>query len=335
MAIAVVFDISEKVDDFLESNAPIGKIVFNYYFNFIPYFAGILSPLLIFIAVIYFTAQMANKTEIVAILSSGVSFQRFLWPYWMGALLLAVVSFVFNGYLIPVANKTRIDFEYQYVKKKRFTGLKNIHLQVDSGKFIFIQTYNQPRATGYKFSLETFKGDSLKEKLMADRITWDTVSNNWYVENYSIRKINNLQEELISGQRKNIEMDILPEDFEFQDNLVETLTLPELDKLIEKEKLRGTGNTILYEIEKYKRWANPFAIFVLTLMGVVSSSRKVRGGIGTHLGRGIGLAFLFLMVFQFSSTFALKGGLHPIIAVWIPNITFLIYGLYLLKIAPK
>ena len=166
MAIVIVFDISEKIDDFLETNTPLNEIIFDYYLNFIPYFASILSPLLIFIAVIYFTAQLANKTEIVAILSSGVSFRRFLWPYWIGATLLAVVSFAFNGYLIPKANKTRIDFEYKYFTKKKFSGLKNIHLQVDTGKFIFIQTYNQPRSMGYKFAMETFKGDTLKEKLM-------------------------------------------------------------------------------------------------------------------------------------------------------------------------
>lgn len=335
IAIAVVFDFSEKVDDFIEKKAPFSEIIINYYFNFIPYYAGTLSPLLIFIAAIFFTSKMANNTEIVAILSGGVSFRRLLYPYFLTALFFALLSFLFNSYLIPYANKTRIEFENTYVNNKYVYKEKNIHMQLDKETYAYLESYNNITNTGYRFSLEKFKGMDLYYKLMSDHIQWDSTKNSWLIRNYSIRYINHLNESLVKGMQLDTVLPMNPHDFERKDNSIITLTLGELDTYMQKEKERGAGNTEAYEIEKYKRYAMPFSTFILILIAVSLCSRKVRGGIGAQLGIGIGSSFAYILLMQFSTTFALKGSLHPVIAVWIPNLLFGIYGLYLLKVAPK
>lgn len=335
IAIAIVFDFSEKVDDFIKTNTPLSEILLDYYLNFIPYYIGLLSPLLIFIAAIFFTARMANNTEIVAILSGGVSFQRLLYPYFVASLLLAIISFAFNAYVIPNANKVRVEFENTYVNKKFIYKERNIHMQLDDSTFAYMESYNNQDGIGYRFSLEKFRGKELRYKLLSDQIRWDSTKKSWTISNYSIRYINGLNETMQRGQQKDTVLAMSPEDFERKDNSIASLTNPELRAYIAKEKKRGNSGFEAYEIEYYKRWAMPFSTFILVLIAVSLCSRKVRGGIGAQLGIGIGSSFVFIMLLQFTTTFALKGGLHPIIAVWIPNFLFTIYGLYLLKIAPK
>lgn len=335
LAIAVVFDFSEKLDDFLDNKAPFTHILTDYYFNFIPYYASVLSPLLIFIAVIFFTSRMAADTEIVAILSSGVSFRRLLYPYFLTAVFLAVLSFVFNGYLIPNANKERIRFENTFINNPYSYKDRNIHMQLDQETYVYMESYNNQDNVGYRFALEKFRDRQLEMKLLSDRIRWDSASGKWIIENYSIRYIDYLDEQLIRGQRKDTLLDFSPKDFERKDNSIETMTIKELNLYIAREQLRGSTNLEPYIIEKYKRFASPFSTFILILIGVSLSSRKVRGGIGMHLGAGIGSSFAYILLMQFSTTFAIKGGLHPLIAVWIPNVLFGIFGLYLLRVAPK
>lgn len=333
--IIVIFDVSEKLDDFLRHKAPLSEIIFSYYAGFVPFYLNFLSPLINFIAVIFFTAKMADQTEIVPILSGGVSFKRFLWPYFIASTVIFIVSLIFNLFIIPETNELKIDFENVYVNPKSDNSKMYTHMQIDKDSYVYIESFDNNQKTGYKFSLEKFSGQDLKEKLVADKISWDSVKMKWIIENYSIRKIDGLKESMTSGLRKDTTLDMRPKDFEIYDNIYEAMNMRELNERIEKEETRGTGVMTDLKLQKYKRFVYPFSTFVLTLMGVSLSSRKVRGGIGLPLGIGIFLSFAYIIFIQFSTMFALKGGLPPLLAVLIPNIIFGIVGIYLLIKAPK
>lgn len=333
--VIVVFDISEKLDDFLKHNAPTEKIIFEYYAGFVPFYLNMLSPLINFIAVIFFTARMADQTEIVPILSGGMSFNRFLWPYVMAASVIFAVTFVFNMFIIPHTNRLMIGFENVYVKPIENRTKTSTHMQLDEKTYVYIDNFDIDRQMGFNFVLETFDGDEMTEKLMADRIVWDSVAFHWKIENYTIRKINGLEEEMIRGVSIDTLLDMRPKDFEIYDNVFMAMGTRELNDRIEKEKVRGTGLMTTMLIEKYKRYVYPFSAFVLTLMGVALSSKKVRGGIGLSLGIGIGLSFIYMVFMQFSTTFSLQGGLHPFIGVIIPNLIFGLLAFVLIRRAPK
>ncbi|MEJ6982292.1 LptF/LptG family permease [Pedobacter sp. P351] len=333
--IIVVFDISERLDDFIKHEAPVSKIIFEYYAGFLPFYLNFLSPLINFIAVIFFTAKMADQTEIVPILSGGVSFNRFLWPYFISSSVIFVITLIFNLFIIPETNQLLVEFENVYINPKTDNTKMYTHLQLNKDSYVFIENFDNTQKTGYKFSLERFNGDELVEKTMADRILWDSVKFKWKLENYSTRKINGLKEVMSSGAIKDTTLDMRPVDFEIYDNLTKAMNMRELNTRIEKEKIRGAGIMNELLLEKYRRFVYPFSAFVLTLMGVALSSRKVRGGIGLPLGAGILLSFVYILFIQFANMFSLKGGLPPIIAVVIPNILFGFLGFYLLIKAPK
>lgn len=333
--IIVIFDVSEKLDDFLRHKAPLSEIIFSYYAGFVPFYLNFLSPLINFIAVIFFTAKMADQTEIVPILCGGVSFKRFLWPYFIASTVIFIVTLIFNLFIIPETNELKIDFENVYVNPKSDNSKMYTHMQIDKDSYVYIESFDNNQKTGYKFSLEKFSGQDLKEKLVADKISWDSVKMKWIIENYSIRKIDGLKESMTSGLRKDTTLDMRPKDFEIYDNIYQAMNMRELNERIEKEGTRGTGVMTDLKLEKYKRFIYPLSAYVLTLMGVSLSSRKVRGGIGLPLGIGIFLSFAYIIFIQFSTMFALKGGLPPLLAVLIPNIIFGILGIYLLIKAPK
>jgi len=333
--VMVIFDVSERLDDFLKYKAPLSKIVFEYYAGFIPFYLNFLSPLINFIAVIFFTAKMADQTEIVPILSGGMSFNRFLRPYFISASIIFAVTFAFNLYIIPKTNKLKIGFENVYVKPMDNNTKKSTHMQIDPNSFIYVESFDNDRKVGHGFILEIFDGQKLTSKLIADRITWDSVKTNWTIHNYTIRNIDSLKEEMIKGDSKDTTLDMSPRDFEVYDNIFIAMDLDDLNERIEKEKMRGTGYMVNLKLEKFKRFIYPFSAFVLTLMGVALSSRKVRGGIGLSLGVGIGLSFTYILFIQFATMFSLKGGLSPLIAVLIPNVLFGILAVYLIIKAPK
>lgn len=336
MSIAVVFDVSEKMDDFLKWQAPVEKIIINYYVNFVLFYASFLSPFLIFVSVILFTAKMSNNTEIVAMLSGGISYNRFLYPYFIGALFLAVITFVFNGYIIPPATKIKYDFEMTYEEKKNRGVARDIHMQLDEDTFAYVESFNTDNSIGYKFSLERFRGQDLRYKLMADRILWDTTRNKWLIEDYSIRYIDSLREKMIRGEKIDTTLAFSPKDFDIKDDeLTTTLTMDQLEDNIRKEKMRGTGNLEVFQYEYHRRFASPFTVFILVLIGVSLSSRKTRGGVGASLGLGIGLSFLYVLFMQFASVFSIQGNMPPVIAAWLPNVIFGTIAYYLYKIAPK
>ncbi|MFS8615426.1 MAG: LptF/LptG family permease [Solitalea sp.] len=336
MAIAVVFDISEKMDDFLKWEAPLEKIVVNYYVNFVLFYASFLSPFLIFVSVILFTAKMASNTEIVAILSGGISYRRFLYPYFLSALFLAMITFFFNGYIIPPANKVKYDFEMTYDDKKYSGVSRDIHMQLDAETFAYVESFNTTNSIGYKFSLERFEDQDLRYKLMADRILWDTTENKWLIEDYSIRYIDGLREKMIYGTIMDTTLAFVPADFDVKDDdLTTTMTMDELEENIRVEKIRGTGNLEIFQYEYHRRIASPFTVFILVLIGVSLSSRKSRGGVGASLGLGIGLSFLYVLFMQFASVFSIQGNMPPPIAAWLPNLIFGSIAYYLYRIAPK
>lgn len=333
--IVVVFDISEKIEDFVGKQAPLQAIIVDYYFNFIPYFVNLFSPLFTFIAVIFFTSQMATRTEIVAILSSGISYRRLLFPYMLSATVITILSLYLNNYVIPHATKKRIAFEDKYIRNQFHNSDRNIHKQIAPGNYIYMERFSTDEATGYKFSIEKFNKGKLYYKLMADYIKWDTTKSHWTISNYYIRYINGMDEVLKKGDKIDTTFNFTPEEFGRKDNVVGTMDSDELKKYIEEETLKGSDNIESYKIERYRRNAFPFATYILTLIGVSIASRKVRGGIGMHIGLGIGISFAFIMFMQISTTFAASGLVSPLVSVWIPNVIFSFLAWYLLKKAQK
>jgi len=333
--IVIIFDLSEKIDDFIEKRAPIYDILFVYYLNFIPYFVNLFSPLFTFIAVIFFTSRMAFNTEIIAILSSGVSFRRLLLPYLLSAIIIAILSVYLSNVLIPHANRKRLDFENTYVRTQRQFRDRDIHMQIRPGEFIYLESFNDRLNIGYKFSLERISDGELTYKIIADRAEWVDSINTWSLRNYYVRSIDGYEETLTSGNRMDTVLKFSPVDFIQNLKDIETMNFRELQDFIDNERLKGSENIRFYLVEKHRRIAFPFATLVLTLIGVSLSSRKVRGGIGIHLGVGITLSFSFILFMQISTTFATNGNLPASVAVWIPNIFFAILGAYLLKTAPK
>lgn len=333
--IAIVFDLTEKIDDFIDKKAPLNEIILEYYLNFIPYFANLFSPLFIFIAVIFFTSKMTYNTEIIAILSSGVSFKRMMLPYFYSALILAVLTFVLYNFVIPPANKVRLEFMDRYVRNSYRNYDVNIHKQIAPGTFIYMESYNASSNIGYKFSLESFDDEQLKSKLMCDYVRWDTIINKWQAFNYYIRDIDSTGDRLSYGRSIDTTLAIFPEDFEQRDDVVEKMNYFELNDFIEEQKLQGADTIVSYLIEKYRRIANPFSTFILTLIGVTLSIRKSKGGIGLHIGFGLLLSFSYILFMQISTQYAINGGASPLLAVWIPNMIYSVIGIALYVYAPK
>jgi len=335
LLIVIVFDISEKIDDFLRSDVELNKIIFDYYLNFIPYFINLFSPLFIFISVIYFTSKMANNSEIIAILNSGMSFSRLLRPFIISAAFLAIISFVLGNFIIPQNNKERIDFEKKYLRKRKNQRVKNIHLQIKQDQYIYVESYNKAKDIGYKFTLENFHNNILQSKLSANYIQFDTTNNKWNVRDYFIRIYNEKDEKIIKGKNLDTLINLKPIDFSKNTNLVETMDMIELNRFIKQEEIKGTAQIIFHKIEKHKRLANPFSTIILTIIAVSIGSKRRRNGAGVPLSIGLILSFGYILFMQISTTFATNSNLLPVIAVWIPNIIFTIIALILIRLAPK
>jgi len=336
IVITVVFDISERIDDFIEKKAPLKAIVFDWYLNFIPYFVSLFSSLFIFISVIFFTAKMAAQSEIIAILSSGISFRRFMYPYFIAACLLALFSFTINDVIMPPANKKRLEFESRYIKRPVDYREQNKHKQIEPGLYVYFESFSNSVETAYRFSLSRWDGDRLVSKLMADNAVWDKAKEKWTIRDYYIREIDSLgYETLQSGASIDTTINLHPSEFKRRVNFIETMSIVQLKEFIENLKMQGSDNVNSFLIELHKRIAFPFSTFILTLIGVSLSTRKVRGGIGIHLAIGIAIIFLYILFMQFSAEFATKGNLNPVLAAWIPNIIFGLVAAFLYRLAPK
>jgi lipopolysaccharide export system permease protein len=336
LTIAVVFDFAEKIDNFMEKQAPVKAIIFEYYLNFIPYFAMLFAPLFVFISVIFFTSKMAISTEIIAILNCGMSFRRMMWPYFLSALFIATFTFVLTNFVIPKSNLIRMDFEdkYYHSSSNRIT-IENTHRQVSKNVLVYMGTFSPLSQRGQNFTIEKIDSGKLISKLSATSVKYDTVLHKWSALNYYIREIKGNNEIITQGKQIDTTLNINPEDFSRDPSYVGTMTSHELDNYIKLLRLQGSDELKLFLIEKYRRFANPFAVFILTLIGVTLSSRKIRGGIGMNIGIGLGLSFSYILFLQFASQFCLKGNLSPMLAMWIPNILYSVIGLVLYKLAPK
>ncbi len=333
--IVIIFDISENIEDFLKNNAPVKAILLDYYLNFIPYFINLFVYLFTFISVIFFTSKMAGDTEIIAILSSGISFWRMLRPYLFASLLLAFFSAYLGNFLIPKTNEQRREFKNTYMENLTKDRNRNIHLQIEKGVFIYVESYNSAQHVGYRFTLEKYLDQQLTYKLTGDRIERDKADSIWTIYAFVERFIDNQNEHIFKGAKKDTVLNLKTTDlYEIKEDF-EVMNFWELRDHIADERIKGNDNVILYEVEMNKRLASPAAILILTFIGVALSSRKVRGGIGVHLGAGIAITFSYILFMQVSTVFATYGDLSPMLAAWIPNIIFAIVGVYLVRKAPK
>ncbi|MCU0409491.1 MAG: LptF/LptG family permease [Bacteroidales bacterium] len=337
LAIAVVFDFAEKIDNFMEKQAPVKAIIFDYYLNFIPYFGTLFAPMFVFISVIFFTAKMAIHTEIIAILNGGMSFRRMMWPYFLSSFLIAVLTFVLTNFIIPHANLKRLAFEDQYYRSSsRKLTIENLHRQVYPNVYIYMGSYNPISQRGQNFTIEKLSDSGrVVSKLSAFTVVYDTAVNKWAALNYYIREINGDEEVFTRGSKIDTALIIRPEDLSRDPGFVGTMNYRELNDYIELLKMQGSDELKLFLIEKHRRFSNPFAIFILSIIGVSLSSKKIRGGIGMSIGIGLVLTFSYILFQQFSSQFSLKGNLGPMLAMWIPNIIYTGIGFVLYKMAPK
>lgn len=333
--VIVMIDYTEKVDNFHRHHAPTKEIWLDYYLNFIPYWANTISPLMVFIATVFLTSRLAARTEIIAMLSSGISFVRIMVPYLLGASVLAVATYYLVNYTIPLANKIRIAFEIQYINDAYTYSDRNTHITIAPDTYAYLESYNTTSNTGYKFTLERIKGNQLLQKLSADRIEWDSTKRKWAVYDYKIRDINGLRETLTPGARMDTTLNLKPDDFSSKFNLYETLTRPELDSYIELLRSRGADGVPDYLLEKYTRDTRPFAMLILTIIGVIVSARKSRRGVGWQVALGFMLAFVYILFFLLAKGIAKSGSLDPIVAVWLPNAIFAAIGVLLYNTIPR
>lgn len=335
IGLAIVIDLTEKIDDFFEKEAPLQAIIFDYYFNFIPYYTNLFMFLFIFISVVFFTSKMTQNTEIIAIISSGISFRRLMLPYFIAASVLAALSFVLSNFIIPPANRVRLNFENTYVNNTYFNRDRHIHRQVRPGVFIYMENFSTRRNIGFQFSIEKFEGKELKSKLMAQKIQWDSAKNKWTAKHYQIRTIDGTKETISYGASIDTSLNISPKDFKRRDTEKAKMDYWELNEFIKQARLRGETNINNYLLEKHQRIAFPFSTFILTLIGVSISSKKRRGGTGLNVGIGLLISFAYLFFMQLTSQFTIKGNWHPALAAWMPNIIFSVIALFLYRIAPK
>lgn len=328
MSIAVVFDLTEKMDDFFENQVPIREIVFDYYLNFIPYFMNMFSPLFIFISVIFFTSKLAGNSEIIAILASGVSYHRLMVPYAISATLLFILSFVLTGYIIPPASQNMLEFQDKYIQKFSHENARNIQMEVSPGTILYIETFQKRTNTGYRASLENFDGKKLTMRITADRISYDSAYN-WTLSKYVRRDFDGMYETLARGNELDTIIPIIPEELFYTAENAQMMSNPELKKYIVRQRERGSGNVQAFETEWWKRWASPIGAFIMTFLGVTLSSKKVRGGMGKNLGVGITLSALYILFSTVSTTFSVSGVMSPFMSVWLPNFVFLSIGIVL------
>lgn len=385
VAIIVVIDITEKVDKFNDHKLAM-SVILGYYFDFIPWISGLLTPIICFIAIVYVTSRLAAHTEIVAMLSSGISFRRLLLPYFLASAFIAAISFVFNGWVIPHSNRDRMTFEMQYFQNKFYFESRNVHMQTAPNVYLFIQNYNNQNNTGYQFSLERFSENRLIEKLTADNIQWDSTKHKWTLRFWKRKMVDNMfytegsadstealtpvtpiksgddikatngptpiptlskrvhpaaglnavsGKYIESGEALDTTLAITPKDFENNAHEYDGMTIPELGHQIAQLKFRGTTGVEAYETERHIRFAAPCTTFVLVFMGVIVSARKSRGGTGFQIALGFLLAFIFILFFTMTRTFAETGSLPPVVAAWLPNSIFAVISLFMYKYVPR
>lgn len=333
--IGIVIDVAEKINKILESKVPF-KAVAIYYFDFTIYFANLLFPIFLFLSVIWFTSKLANNTEIIAILSSGISFSRFLRPYIIGASIVSIFALLMGFFLVPKASKGFNDFRYTYLKNnKEIRENSNVFRQISDDEFIYVSNFNAVSKTAFNFTLEKFKGEKLDYKIFANRLKWNEKDSTYTMFGYQKRKVGIYDDILEKSDKKDTVFNFELEDLTPVIYIAETLTLPELNKFIDKEKARGNANINTYLVVLYRKYSLPVTAFILTIIAVSVSSMKRRGGMGVNLAIGIVLAFTYIFFDKIFGTMAEKSSIPPLVAVWFPNLVFGILAIYLLRNAKR
>lgn len=335
IGIVIIFDISEKIDNFVSNQVPLKSIIFDYYVNFIPYFMNMFSPLFVFITVIFFTSRLAADSEIIAILSGGISFHRMMVPYILSAAIISLVSLGLNLFIIPRANEIRIAFEEKNVRDHSFK-MRDVHYQIAPGQFVYVESFSKWNNTAYRFTLESVEDSRVVSKISAESAVWDSTAGCWHLRNYFHRHYGaGLKDKVEYGEQIDTVCALTVTDFYQNEGTVETLSFAELNELVETQRMRGDSNIIFAQMERQRRFAMPFSAFVLTIIGVSLSSRKKRGGIGINIGIGIALAFSYILFMRFSEMFVYTNTLPPIIALWLPNLLYSGIAAVLYRLAPK
>ncbi|MBO4621254.1 MAG: LptF/LptG family permease [Paludibacteraceae bacterium] len=338
LSIAIVFDLTEKMDEFFENNAPLRRIILDYYLPFIPYYMNMFSGLFIFISVIFFTSKLAGNSEIIAMLAAGISFRRLMVPYFISATFLFLLFWGLGGYVIPPATEKMLDFQDEYIQKIKSENIRNVQMMVTPGTVLYIETFQKRTNTGYRSSYEHYEGKSLRSRITAERIRYDGTEEEpfkWHFEQYVQRDFDGMRENITRGTRLDTIIPLEPRELFITAEQAQQMTNPELREYIKKQTARGAGNTEAFETEMHKRWASPLAAFIMTLLAVTMSSRKVRGGMGKNLGIGLTLSALYILFSTVSTTFSVSGVMTPFMAVWLPNFLFLAIGIVLYRQTPK
>ena len=334
VAVIMVIDITEKSDDFLEHQLTF-KQISRYYLDFVPWIANLITPITVFIATVFVTSKLAGHTEVIAMLSSGISFLRLMVPYLIGAILIAAVSFYLNGWLIPNSDKSRVAFLVAYTQRPSNFSQNNIHLKIAPESYMYLRNYNNHSKIGHNFTLETVRGNEMHQKLTARRVSWNEENEKWKVQDWTLREFEGRFERISHGRELDTLLNITPKDFETNKYMEQTLTIDELNETIALLRSRGADNVEIYVVEKYMKYMSPFAIIILTVMGVIVSARKARGGTGFQIALGFLIAFIFIICFMLSREFALKGVVAPMLGVWLPNIFFTLVALVMYRTVPR
>ncbi len=322
LSIAIVFDLTEKIDDFFENQVPLREIIWDYYIPFLPYYMNMFSSLFIFISVIFFTSKLAGNSEIIAMQAAGMSYHRLMVPYMVSASILFVLALVLGGWVIPRTSERMLAFTDRYVEHFTKESARNIQMEVQPGTILYMESFQRRSGIGYRCSIEQFEGKTLMERITADRIYYDSLEQ-WHLDNYTKRTFEGLHETLERAQRMDITLPIVPDELFITAQHAQQMTTPELRHYMERQRQRGSGNIKAFEVEWHKRWASPIGAFIMTLLGVTMSSRKVRGGMGKNLGIGIVLTALYILFSTVSTTFSVNNVMSPFMAAWLPNIVFL------------
>jgi len=333
--IGIIIDVSEKINRILENKVPFLQVA-KYYGDFTIYFANMLFPIFLFLSIIWFTSKLANNTEIIAILGSGISYMRFLRPYIMGATIVSLFALLMGIFFVPKASKGFNDFRYTYLKKgAQVRESTDVYRQISDNEYIYVSNFNYITTTGSNFNLEKFEGNKLIYKINANTIQFNPADSTYTLFGYQKRTVGEMEDTLERESQKKMKLAFNPDDLTPAVYVAETMTLRELDKFIETEKKRGSGNINAYLVVKYKKYSIPVSAFILTIIAVAVSSMKRRGGMGVNLAMGIGLAFTFIFFDKVFGTMAEKSSIPPLVAVWFPNFTFGILAIYLLRNARR
>jgi lipopolysaccharide export system permease protein len=335
IVIVVVVDVAENIQGFLDNKVPVKDIITGYYFNFIPYFINLFSPLFTFVSVIYFTSKLSRNSEIIAILNAGMSFYRLMLPYIVSAIFIGILSFYLTNFLIPKTQRGIMEYKEKYMSIQRRSKEVDSHIKTEPNTYAYVHYWDNANNLGYNFSYEFMDNNGVHYKLRSQTIQWDTVSQSWTLSNYIQRTFNGLQETIEAGNKKDTALKIHIEDFVWVKEGYIMMNYSEIRKYIEEEREKGSTDIRPYEFEKNRRIAFPFATIILSIVGLCVSSRKSRQGVGLHLLLGLLITFSFIMLLQVSQVFAVYGGFSPAWAAWTPNIIYAILCVILVKQTPK